>query len=337
MLARIGAVAVASVALFGCATPHQTTQAGDGARSSEQSAGFALGREALSRMGGCFIVDYNFSETRPLAPGYVRDERVYDVNETKTVMEWIYPIESGDTIRLQHVLFALDEQGKFNEESLLRHQAEDWQYAPASYFEYQGGLSWTRVKVTDPEGKWVRKITNLDDGLRYQCVGAWQQKGMRLEWQCGDNYAPIPGRETRDMGRKDYQGLLRSTHLVVFPEHWLERQKNVKTVEEGTERTPLVEEVGRNWFLRVPDEHCAEVRRYVDERQAWLSLLQSTWEELYARVDRFAESKPADAPPRFVKIGEVEERYYSRVKNDEQARAEAKKEILEIIDAYRIK
>ena len=333
MFARIGAAAVLSLSLFGCATPAQEMKAGDGV----ESQGAAPGREALSRMGGCFIVDYNFSETHPLAPGYVRDERVYDVNETKTVMEWIYPIESANTLRLQHVLFALDDQGRFTADSLLRHQAEDWQYEPASYFDYQGGLTWTKVKVTAPQGRWVRKITALDDGLRYQCVGAWERKGKRLEWQCGDNYAPIPGRETRDMGRKDYQGLLRSTHLVVFPEHWVERQKNVKTVEDGAARKPLTEEVGRNWFLRVPDEQCAEAQRFAAERQAWTDLLQTTWEELYAHVDAFAESKPTDAPPRFARIAEIEERYYDRVGKDEQARAAAKNEILEAIEAYRVK
>jgi hypothetical protein len=337
MFAKIGIAAVVLVGLFGCATAAQETKAGAGGPSADQAAGFVAGREALSRMGGCFIVDYNFSETRPLAPGYVRDERVYDVNETKTVMEWVYAIESGNTVRLQHVLFALDEQGRFNEGSLLRHQAEDWQYEPASYFEYQGGLSWTKVKVDASQGRWVRKITALDDGLRYQCVGAWERKGKRLEWECGDNYAPIPGRETRDMGRKDYQGLLRSTQLVVFPEHWVERQKNVKTVEEGTERKPLTEEVGRNWFLRVPDEQCAAIRSYAAEHQAWWNLLQETWEELYARVDGFAESKPTDRPPRFVQIGEIEERFYDRVGKDAQARAQAKKEILEVIEAYRVK
>ncbi len=337
MFARIGAVVVVLMGHFGCATAQQAQTAEAAAPRSEPSEAFAAGREALSRMSGCYIVDYNFSETRALSPDYVRDERIYDVNDDKTVMEWIFPIESGNTLRLQHVLFSLDQQGRFNPESLLRHQAEDWQYAPASYFDYQGGLRWTKVKVTEPDGKWLRKITALDDGLRYQCVGAWQQKGKRLEWECGDNYAPIPGRETRDMGRKDYQGLLRSTHLVVFPVHWVERQNNVKTVEQGTERKPLAEEVGRNWFLQVPDENCSAIQRYVAERKAWWRLLQETWEELYAREEGFAESKPENGPPRFARINEIEERYYSRVENDEQARSAAKKEILEVIDAYRAK
>ncbi|MCI0673093.1 MAG: hypothetical protein L0Y64_21800, partial [Myxococcaceae bacterium] len=194
---------------------------------------------------------------------------------------------------------------------------------------------WKKQAVPQPDGKWVRKVTNLDDGLRYQCVGAWQRKGQRLEWQCGDNYAPIPGRETRDMKRKDYQALVRSTHLVVFPTSWVERQRNVKTVEAGAQRRPLAEEVGRTWYVRVPDAECAPAARFAEERQAFWNLLQATWDEVFQQVDGFAEVKLPDAPPRFVRLGEVEERHHAQVASDERARATAKKEILEVIEAYR--
>ncbi|MCI0570653.1 MAG: hypothetical protein L0Y66_07870, partial [Myxococcaceae bacterium] len=142
---QAGLAGVLASGLLGCAAPRAAVRGG-----AEMGAGAtdaSLGREALSRMGGCFIVDYNFHETRPLAEGYARDERVYDVNQTRTVMEWVYPIESGKTLRLQHVLFALDEQGRFHEEALLRHQAEDWEYAPASYFEYEGASRWKKQAV----------------------------------------------------------------------------------------------------------------------------------------------------------------------------------------------
>jgi hypothetical protein len=300
-----------------------------------QPPALALGREALARMRGCFIVDYNFHETRALAPGYTRDERVYDANRDKTVMEWVYPVESGRGVRLQHVLFALDAQGRLVERSLLRHQAEDWEYAPTSLFEYQGASHWTKKDVEQPEGKWVRRVTNLDGGLRYQCVGSWEQRGHRLEWQCGDTYAPIPGRETRDMQRSDYQALVRRTHLVVFPGSWLEKQQNVKTVETGAERTPLAEEVGRTWYVRVPDEECAAAARFAAERQAFWNLLQHTWDEVFAQTGAFVEVTPPGAPPRFVRVDAVEERFFTQVANDEKARAAARQELLDVIDAYR--
>lgn len=334
-ISAYGLAGVLTLGSWGCATT-QSTGSSSGAPPPELAgdADFARGREALSRMGGCFLVDYNFSETKALAQGYTRDERVYDVNQKKTVLEWIYSVEEGKKIRLQHVLFALDEQGQFMEGSLLRHQAEDWEYAPAYYFEYQGQSRWKKVRVEKPQGQWARRVTNLDDGLRYQCVGAWVAHGQRLEWECGDNFAPIPGRETRDMKRSDYQALVRATRLVSFPSHFVERQKNVKTVVAGEERKPLAEEVGRNWYLRMPEKDCQQAMDFTKARGAYWRLLQETWAELFEQVDDFTEVTPPEAPPRFMKIMELEDEVLPRLA-DPAGKAEAKKRILEIIQTYR--
>src|SRR5688500_7576227 len=92
---QVGLASALSLGLAGCAGPQQSSRGQTSSPEVAAPAGLALGREALSRMGGCYIVDYNFHETRPLAAGYSRDERVYDINEKKTVMEWVYPVESG--------------------------------------------------------------------------------------------------------------------------------------------------------------------------------------------------------------------------------------------------
>src|SRR5262245_43271601 len=41
------------------------------------------GLAAIRSMTGCYLVDYSYVETASLAPGYVRDARVYDVNRDK--------------------------------------------------------------------------------------------------------------------------------------------------------------------------------------------------------------------------------------------------------------
>src|SRR5918994_1843161 len=76
------------------------------------------------------------------------------------------------------------------------------------------------------------------------------------EWSCA-NYAPIPGRETRDMGRADYNALERSTRIVAYGDSWLERQDNLKIADGASGRAPLARETGKNWYVRLPDSQCA--------------------------------------------------------------------------------
>jgi hypothetical protein len=38
---------------------------------------------------------------------------------------------------------------------------------------------------------------------------------------------------------------------------WLERQDNVKTIDGAHGRSPLAREIGKNWYVRVPDAECA--------------------------------------------------------------------------------
>jgi hypothetical protein len=292
-------------------------------------------------MGGCYVVDYSFHETQALKPGYSIDPRVYDVNGERTAMEWIRVIEQSDHhLRLQHVLFLLDENGKAIPDSLIRHQAEDWQLDPEWVWEYQGRSHWHRLDThqTSLAGQWVRRITNLDDGLRYQCLAPWHRAGERIEWSCGDNFAPIPGRETRDMQRKDYQALMRSTRVVTFPSSWLERQKNVKTLvaPDSGKREPLAEEVGRNWYVRAPDTECAEAARWTAEHLPFWNLLEETWATYFGAQKDWHETPPGHGTPRWAKLSEVEDRYYAQVAHDPAARAAAQKEIREIIDADRM-
>ena len=293
-----------------------------------------LGRDAVHRMAGCYIVDYNYHETRSLDAGYQRDIRVYDVNDKKTVMEWITATDESPTrVRLQHVLFALDGEGKQVPGFMIRHQAEDWEFEPAWVWEYVGGWRWKRVETRGEKGQWVRRITNLDDGLRYQCRAPWRGVGPRAEWQCGNNLAPIPGRETRDMKRRDYQALLRDSRLIVFAQGWLEHQKNVKTVEEGATQRPLAEESGRNWYVRVPDSECAEAAQFTIDHAPFWKLLQETWAGYFATQTSWRETPPGKGAPRWSRLADVEEHLSP---TSTTSRAAAARELRAIIEADRL-
>jgi hypothetical protein len=181
-------------------------------------------------------------------------------------------------------------------------------------------------------------VTNLDDGLRYQCAARWSEDRAYPEWSCA-NYAPIPGRETRDMQRSDYQTLDRKTRIVLYGMaqggSWLERQDNVKVIHSDAGRTPLVRELGRNWYVRLPDAECAGARAFADRRRAYWALLRETWDRVLDGSRPFVERAPSGQPPRFVKMFAVEEDAITRDLSDPATREAVRRRILDVIEEYR--
>jgi hypothetical protein len=290
------------------------------------------GKQGIKSRAGCFLVDYSFVETEALKPGYSKDNRVYDVNREKSIKEWIVAEDLSPTrIKLQHVLFMSDMTGKVREETMLKHTGEDWQYNAPFLYDYSGGLTWNVKPLKDTPNLWTRRITSLDDGLRYQCAAAWDQKTAYPDWRCED-YAPIPGRESRDMGRKDYEGLQRTSRIISYDSNWLERENNVKTIEEDSKHIPLVKELGKTWYVRLPDKECSAAQGFVKERMAFWKLLQDSWDQVLTGERPITETKPEKGKPsRYEKVMEVEEKYYSKNLSDQKIRKAAQQELLQII------
>jgi hypothetical protein len=299
----------------------------------------ARGRQAVQAMAGCYLVDYSYVEVQELKPGYVRDPRVYDVNRDKSAKEWIAAETlSTNRLRLQRILFLSDLAGNTREDTMIRHQSEDWEYDAASLYDFVAPLHWQARDLRATPGLWTRRVTNLDDGLRYQCAARWSEDRAYPEWSCS-NYAPIPGRETRDMGRSDYQTLQRGTRILVYGAaqggSWLERQDNVKTLHNDSGRVPLVRELGKNWYVRLPDAECAGARAFAERRRDYWVLLRETWDGLLDGSGPFIERAPAGRPPRFVKMFEVEDDAIARNLADPAVREAVRQRILAVIEEYR--
>ena len=297
------------------------------------------GLQAIRGMTGCFLVDYSYVEVEDLQPGYVRDPRVYDVNRDKSAKEWITAeLLSPHRIWLRRILFLADLGGAIRPGTELRHQSEDWQYDARFLYEFVTPYRWEVRDLTAAPGRWTRRVTNLDDGPRYQCAAPWSEDRAYPEWSCS-NYAPIPGRETRDMGRSDYQALDRSTRLVIYGPagggSWIERQNNVKTIDRAGVRTPLVRELGKNWYVRLPDAECDGARAFAAPREAFWALLRETWDGVLDGSGPFVERRPAGQPPRFVKMFELEEEATGKDLADPATREQVRRRILEIIAEYR--
>jgi hypothetical protein len=294
-----------------------------------------LGLAAIQRLTGCFLVDYSFVEVESLKPGYVRDARVYDVNRDKSVKEWITAEAlSPNRVRLQRILFSAGLDGVVRTETFLRHQSEDWEYEAPYLYDFVAPQQWQVRDLRGSPGLWTRRVTNLDDGLRYQCAAPWTSAGGYPEWACA-GYAPIPGRETRDMSRADYQALDRSTRIVAYGTSWLERQDNVKTIHTAAGRAPLARELGKTWYVRLPDAECATGAAFARERAAFWALLRESWDAVLAGDAAFVERTPPGQPPRFVRMFEIEEEYVGRDLADPAVRAAARARILRVIDEYR--
>ena len=304
--------------------------------------GADVGSDALSRgiqavrsMAGCYLVDYSYVEVESLKPGYTRDARVYDVNRDKSAKEWITAeMLSPRRVRLQRILFLTDLRGAIREGSVIKHQSEDWEYEAPYLYDFVAPRSWQVRDLKATPGLWTRRVTNLDDGPRYQCAAAWKADTAYPEWTCS-SYAPIPGRETRDMKRSDYDTLDRTTRIIVYGQSWLERQDNVKTIHRDGTRTPLAREVGKNWSARLPDGECEAARAFAAPRQAFWGLVRVVWDDVLAGTTPFVETAPPGQPPRFVKMYEVEEDYVGRDLSDPSVRRAARDRILKVIEAYR--
>jgi len=178
-------------------------------------------------------------------------------------------------------------------------------------------------------------VTNLDDGLRYQCAAPWSVDTTYPDWSC-QNYAPIPGRESRDMSRSDYNTLDRLTRIVAYGNSWLERQDNIKILHGDTGRTPLARETGKNWYVMLPDAECAPARAFAEPRKAFWTLLRQTWDGVLDGQGSFVEKTPAGAPPRFVRMFEIEEDYVGQ-DLAEPVRSTARQRVLGVIEDYRLR
>ncbi|MDX2269525.1 MAG: DUF6607 family protein [Bryobacter sp.] len=293
---------------------------------------FELGKRGIEQRAGCFLVDYSFVETEAVQTGYTKDNRVYDVNKNKSVKEWIYVDQISPTrFKLQHVLLANELNGKLMEGSILKHTGEDWEYNAPFWYDYQGKYTWEpkplKGQASEPSNLWLRRITSLDDGLRYQCAAAWKEDTAYPEWNC-DNYAPIPGRETRDMKRKDYHALERGTRVISYGNSWLEREANAKIVDNSETRTTLAKEVGKIWYVRLPDAECKPAQDFVAPRLAFWRLVTEAWDEVLDGKTKIAEKGEAAGFTRYSGTMKLEKEYMAKDLQNPAIRAEAKAKLV---------
>ena len=187
-------------------------------------------------------------------------------------------------------------------------------------------------------------MTNLDDGLRYQCAARWSEDTAYPEWSCGSNYAPIPGRETRDMGRSDYQALDRSTRIVVYAtSQGGGTSQGAGSSARTTSRPSTATAAGCRWcasWARTGTCGCPTPSALADgpsRSRAGPSgpCCARHWDGLLDGSGPFVERIPPGQPPRFVKMFDLEDSVLGHDLSDQATRQAARRHILDVIEEYR--
>ncbi|RZA01205.1 MAG: hypothetical protein EOP11_17590 [Proteobacteria bacterium] len=294
------------------------------------------GRAAIKSMAGCYLVDFSYTETHSLKDGYVRKSDVYDVNKDKSVKEWIYVDEiTPQRLRVQHTLFMTGLDGKVNKDTIMKHTGDEWQFNAPFQYDFVGPVHW-EPNTEATRNLWTRRITNLDDGLRYSCSAAWSNE-TPATWGC-DSYAPIPGRETRDMQRKDYNTLQRNSTVIAYGNSFLERQINIKTIDKDGVKTPLAREEGKNWWVRLPDSDCADAAAYAKQHKPFWDLTREVWDEVLDGRGSFREQgyKP-NAATRYIGFLSLEQDYLGKDLSVASIRNAAKEAFRKVIEEFRVR
>ncbi len=154
----------------------------------------------IKNLGGCFSVSYRFVEDGAHDYELPHPKMMPVVNEWITVKD----NEKGAHV-VQHYGVYQGDAGKF--ETML-HFREEWSQA-------KDGSGWTQ-NVLSPSGS-----------PRYSCTSP-ERKG---QIRCQATSAPKP---QRDIKRKDYDKLVRTTMLQTTPLGWVQSEMNDKVKKDGT-------------------------------------------------------------------------------------------------------
>ncbi len=310
----------------------------------------AMDIASIEAMAGCFQVDYNYSEIEalgdydyeekdPNGPDYLIDPRNYDASETNSSRELIAIVESTPTkIHFQHILFIVQPDGKIlpmgKNVNYMKHHGETWVFEADSYHRFDSKDHWVRQTVAEPKGTWRRHVTSLDDGPRHQSVAKWIHHGEQSEW-IGEGLAPIPGREKRDMGRRDYNQMYRKSRLLIDPWGWMERQYNTKIDATASESRELANEKGKNFYMKIDDKYCAGAKEFLNERKGIWELSREVWAEVYERHDDLKVAGSVNNEmPRFFKLWNIDTKYGADYNAGKVSAETVKDEIRKVIEDH---
>lgn len=224
-------------------------------------------KKYVDSLCGCFDVEFKYAET------FAPDEE-YKFREREGInggTELTFPVEvSNNKIVMQHLLIV-------SEGMIVKHWREDWSYENPEIWKFQGDNKWIKVRLPQDKvkGKWTQAVWEVSDAPRYQGAAEWVTLDGKTFWQ-NTTDAPLPRREYTT--RNDYNILKRTNRLVLNNKGYVHEQDNEKILrKDGVDRL-LVEEKGKNTYVRVDDKNCDAGRAYWEKTKPYWTKVRQAWE-----------------------------------------------------------
>ena len=217
--------------------------------------------DSISAMKGCYEVTFHFQETGTTDPNYPIHSKEFNDHG----LEWVeLDRDTGSLLSLQHILITPD--------GPLKHWRQEWEYQPSSAFYFRGNATWSTDVLTAESvvGKWIQRVSQVDDSPRYDCVASWQGNS----WEC-TTYAPLPRREFSQ--RSDYNVLDRTNKHIITADGWLHDQNNRKLIVDAKGATQIATEKGLDTYRRVEDSRCLDAQKYWVENKSVWNVIQDMW------------------------------------------------------------
>lgn len=236
-------------------------------------------RQAILAMAGDHKVKFDFKEVYSLDAGGDREASPDDVSEAH---EKVFVIEDrNDFISLQHLLVV----GAREEQHVVKHWRQDWQYQPKHLDVYKGHGTWSREKLSrrEAKGAWSQTVYQVDDSPRYAGYGVWLHDSGLSRWESGETWRPLPRRETEQ--RKFYDVLVGRNRHSITPTGWLHEQDNYKLDLNEEGNTILARETGINTYDKVSDFDFTAATQYWETTESLWAMVREQWETEFAERD----------------------------------------------------
>lgn len=290
-------IAAAAALLSGCASTSLETSASDVSYENVPNPNFAaigaapnnraMDRQAILAMRGDYRVDFNFSETVPLAPGYAtRKDKTTGGYETVIVVE-----DGPRKVVLQHLLVSPGGH-------VIKHWRQDWTFEASERFEFVADQTWEVRPIDEAKTRaaWTQCVYEVSDAPRYCGTGQWNHRYGVSTWTSDRTWRPLPRREYTT--RSDYNAINAENRHTITPSGWTHEQDNTKTVRRGgkTEAT-LVREFGFNDYRSIEGFDFAPAQDYWLETADYWARVRNAWAQRLSTGDALVLSTEVDGMP----------------------------------------